>query len=257
MRYFSVLTFFATMSVHAGVVLQVSERELPSGSPAPSEIYYAQDGMMRIDELNAAGAVTRTNVVRDGVIWEINPQERTFTRIDAATMKSFFGGQNAQMQAMLAKLPPEQQAAMQARVAQMQQRTIAFSYTDAGHADQAGQYSCRVWTEQLSNRPYAEYCVVSSSSLPGGAELSVSMKKALDTVAALTAGVPQMEKSAEHFSRMEKMNGFPVRQRFLSSTGQASREKLLTSADTQSLSGDKFAVPQGFTEKPLGAHASN
>jgi hypothetical protein len=32
---------------------------------------------------------------------------------------------------------------------------------------------------------------------------------------------------------------------------------VLTSAQAQSLPADKFAIPQGFTEKPLGAHESD
>ena len=245
------LTLVAT-TARAGVVLQVSSRDLPAGKAAPHEVYYAQDGMMRIDQLDASGSVTQVDLVRDGVIWEIDPQERTYTRIDQATVKSFFGAQSGRFDAMLDRLPPEKRALMQARLAQMQKPSEEGSFTDTGRSDQVGQYSCRVWQEQRATLPHADYCVVSSSSLPGGAELTVSMKKALETTDQLVSGVPMLARMAEHLTRLEKLNGFPVRQRFISPSGQPEREDVLVSAEARALPADKFAIPQGFTEKPLG-----
>jgi hypothetical protein len=238
-------------AAEAGVVLQVSSRDLASGKTAPHELYYAQAGMMRIDMLDDSGNVSRTDLVRDGMIWEVDPRKRTYTRIDQATVKSFFGGQQSQMEAMLANLPPDKRALMQARVAKMQQ-SGQDAFTDTGRTETSGQYSCRMWQEQHAGRPYAEYCVVPASGLPGGAELATSMHTALATTNQLLSGVPQMARSAEHLTRLEKLNGFPVLQRFLSPAGKAEREDVLTSAESHALPADKFAIPQGFTEKPLG-----
>jgi hypothetical protein len=246
-----ILSLLAT-TARAGVVLQMSSRHLPAGKAAPHEVYYAQDGMMRIDQLDARGSVTKVDLVRDGVIWEVDPQERTYTRIDQATVKSFFGAQSGRFDAALAKLPPEQRALMQARLAQMQKPSEEGSFTDTGRSDQVGQYSCRVWQEQRATHPYADYCVVPSASLPGGAELAVAMKKALQTTDQLVSGVPVLARMAEHLTRLEKLNGFPVRQRFISPSGHPESEEVLVSAEARALPADKFAIPQGFTEQPLG-----
>ena len=51
---------------------------------------------------------------------------------------------------MLANLPPDKRAVMEARMAQMRQKAAhtEFTFSDAGRGDHAGQYSCRVWQEQ-------------------------------------------------------------------------------------------------------------
>ena len=85
------LASLVSLSAEAGSVLKVDSKD-DSGKSVPKEVYYAQDGMMRIDSLDAQGSVTRTTLVRDGVIWEIDPRERTFTRIDAGSLKQLFGG---------------------------------------------------------------------------------------------------------------------------------------------------------------------
>jgi len=258
MRVFNVmlLASLVSLSAEAGSVLKVDSKD-STGKTVPNEVYYAQDGMIRIDSLDAGGNITRTTVVRDGVVWEIDPRERTFTRIDAASLKQLVGGKENQMEAMIAQLPPEKRAVMEQRMAQMKQRaaTTEYTFNDTGRSDHAGQYSCRVWEEQRNGQPFAEYCVVPASSLPAGAELDAAMKKAVETANQIISSVPQMAKQAEHLTRLGKLNGFPARSRV--GSGGHGDEHLLTSAQAQSLPADKFAIPQGFTEKQLGAREAD
>lgn len=239
-------------TAEAGVVLKVDSKDT-SGKTTPFEIYYAQDGMLRIDSVDSRGNVTRSEIVRDGVIWRVNPGARTYTRIDADTVKTMFGAAQQKMDAALANLPPEKRAVIEARMAQMKQGGGAdFTFTDTGRTDQSGQYSCHVWQELRAGKPFMEFCVVPESSLPDGADLAASVKKALATVNQVLSGVPQLAKAAEHFTRMEKMGGFPVRSREISPSGATENERVLTSAQAQSLPADKFAIPQGFTEAMPG-----
>ncbi|HYL69895.1 MAG TPA: hypothetical protein VEY89_01160 [Candidatus Dormibacteraeota bacterium] len=249
------LASLVSVSAEAGVVLKVDTKD-DSGKSVPNEVYYAQDGMLRIDSLDARGSVARVEVVRDGVIWQIDPRERTFTRIDQAALKQLFGGGDARLEAMLANLPPERRALMEARMAQMRQKAAHTEYTfsDAGRGDHAGQYSCRVWQEQRDGKPFAEYCVVPASSLPAGAELDAALKKAVATTEQLVAGVPQLAKQAEHLTRLGKLGGFPASWHFVSS---ATDVHVLSSARAESLPADKFAIPQGYTEKAPDAGAGN
>jgi hypothetical protein len=251
------LSLLLSAAAQAGTVLKVDAKD-SAGKTVPHEVYYAQRGMMRIDQLDAQGSITRIDIVRDGVIWGVNPRERTFTRLDQASVKQFFGGQSSQLDAMLERLPPEQRAKMQARMAQMKQSGGGgeFTFTDTGRSEHAGQYSCRVWSEQHAGQPYAEYCVVPPSSLPAGSDLEASMKKAFATVDQVLSGVPVLARQAERLTRMEKMNGFPVRWHVVSAGG-SERENVLSSAEAQSIPEDKFAIPQGFTEKPIGGRESN
>src|SRR5262249_17957755 len=163
MRVLIVLLFTSLVSLgaHAGSVLKLDAKD-SAGKAVPNQVYYAQDGMLRIDRVDAGGTVVSYTLIRDGAIWEVNPRERTFTRVDSASLKQMMGGEEAQMQAMIARLPPEKQAAMQARMAQMKQNAAATEYTfsDTGRSDHSGQYACKVWEEQRNSKPFAEYCVV-------------------------------------------------------------------------------------------------
>src|SRR5215475_8928582 len=115
------LASLVSLSAEAGSVLKVDRKD-SSGKTVPNEVFYAQDGMLRIDNLEAGGSVTRFTLIRDGVIWEVDPKERTFTRVDAASLSQLMGGKEAEMEAMLARLPPDKRAVMQQRMAQMKQK---------------------------------------------------------------------------------------------------------------------------------------
>ncbi len=250
MRGFNVMILAAVVSLNAqaGAVLKLDSKDT-SGKSVPKEVYYAQDGMLRIDSLDAKGSVARTTLVRDGVIWEIDPRERTFSRVDAASIKQAFGANDSQLEAMLARLPPEKRAVLEARMAQVKQNaaTTQYTFSDAGRSDHVGQYSCHLWDEQRNGKPFAQYCVVPTSSLPAGKELETAIRKAVETTNQIAAGVPQMQQQAEHLTRLGKLGGFPASSRMTHGD-----EHVLSSAEAQSLPADKFAIPQGFTEKPLG-----
>jgi hypothetical protein len=244
------LSFLVSATASAGVVLKVDSKD-SAGKSVPKEVYYAQDGMMRIDSVDSKGNVDGYDLVRDGVIWRIDPRNRTFTRVDKDSMQHMMGGNSAKLDAMIASLPPEKRAMMQQRLAQMQQKagTEQYTFTDTGRSDHSGAYTCRVWSEDRAGKPHAEYCVVSFTSLPSGAELESAMSKSIATANEVLSGVPALARQGERITRLGKMHGFPVRSHSVSGSGD---ETVLASAEAQALPADKFAIPQGFTEKPLG-----
>jgi hypothetical protein len=241
------LTVLFSLGAHAGAVLKMDTKDA-AGKTQPFETYYAQDGMLRIDRLDDHGGITGTTLVRDGTVWEIKPAERTFTRVDPAALGQFEGDANSRMQAMIASMPPEKRAMMEARMAQMKQKSAStqFTFTDTGKSDKVGSYSCRLWEEQRNGKPFGQYCVVPTSSLPAGGELETALKKATATAGQILASVPMLAAQAEHITRFGQMNGFPA------SARTSGDEHVLTSAQAQSLPADKFAIPQGFTERKLG-----
>ncbi|MBV9344429.1 MAG: hypothetical protein JO341_00495 [Gammaproteobacteria bacterium] len=246
----SILTVPAAL---AGAVLKIDRKD--SGKTVPHEVYYAQDGMLRVDSVDERGTVQSMDVVRDGVIWEVNMRERTFSRVDANSMKQMMGDKTSQFDAALAQLPPEQRAAIQAQLAQTRQRSSDDNgpvFSDTGRTDQVGQYSCRIWTEAHEGKPFAEYCVVPTSNLPAGNELADAMKKAYATVTQAFSGIPEAAASTAYLRRIEKMHGFPARRRSLgASEAQDEDQNVLASAEARTLPADQFAIPKGFTEKPL------
>jgi hypothetical protein len=255
MRVFNVMILASLISVsaQAGSVLKVDAKDA-SGKTVPREMWYAQDGMLRIDDLDQRGNVTESTVVRDDMIWKIDPAERTYTRVDAASLKQMMGGKSAELETMMANLPPERRAMIEARMAKMHEKAAntEYTFTDTGKDDHSGQYACHRWQEQRNGQPYADYCVVPAASLPAGGELETAMKKAVATTSQIVAGVPQLAKSAEHITRLGRLNGFPA-----SSRVGHEEERMLASAQAQALPADKFAIPKGFTEQALGAHGGD
>jgi len=248
--HLALLATLACATAHAGAVLTVSTKNT-DGKLVPDEVYYAQDGMMRIDSLDSQGVAQRIDIVRDGVIWEIRPTQQTFTRIDSASLNQMMGGGQSRLQAMLANLPPDKRAAIEARMAHSQSVASQATFNDTGRSDHVAQYSCHIWEEVRASKSSTRYCVVPTSALPAGSELEVAMKKAIETTNQILAGVPQMAHEAEHITRLGQMHGFPVRWQDLSSSGSPEDEHVLASAESKTLSPDKFAIPQGFTEKPF------
>ena len=85
----------------AGTVVHMERRMLPDGKPHPSSVIYAQGGQLRIDSLDGDGHVTGFTLVRDGTIWEVNVQKRTFTKFDKEALAGQQNAMQDRMQAML------------------------------------------------------------------------------------------------------------------------------------------------------------
>ena len=230
-------------TAQAGVVVRISAKNLASGPSSDHQVYYAQDGMLRVDTLDDRGHVAKMSIVRDGVIWEVNVQKRTFSKMDKAAMQAKMNRVNDQLQAMLAKLPPDKRAMMEQHLSQSQQSGANFTWNDTGKSEQSGQYNCRIWGDKVTT----QYCVVTPGSLPGGEELAASMRKAYATAQDLFSGIPRMAALADHFAQISKMNGFPVLTRHIEG-GNAYREEFVNGVERQALPADQFAIPKGFTE---------
>ena len=241
------LSFIAVVA-EAGVVAHYETKDLTTSKISENTVFYAQGGTLRMDSLDDRGQVTRMVIVRDGAIWTVDVPRRTYAKIDKAFVQQKLGAANAQLQAMVAQLPPERRALMEQRMKQMQQPD-AVVWNDTGRSDRGGTYSCRIYEEKRSdNKVRAEYCVASPSSVPGGDELATAIHKAALTAQDIFAGVPEARRTADQFSRFAKMNGVVVIKRQLDG-GKASREDHVKSIDRESLTADQFAVPKGFTEQ--------
>jgi hypothetical protein len=241
------LSFIAAVA-EAGVVVHYETKDLKTGKTSHDTVFYAQDGMLRIDSLDERGQVARMAIVRDGALWAVNVPQRTYTKVDKAFMQQKLGAANSQLQAMMAQMPPERRAMMEERMKQMQQPD-AVVWNDTGRSERVGTYSCRLYEEKgPDNKVRAEYCVAASGSVPGGDELAAAIHKAALTTQDIFTGVPEARRSADQFSRFAKMNGVPVMKRRLEG-GKAFREDHVKSIDRESLAADQFAIPKGFTEQ--------
>jgi hypothetical protein len=243
-----------SVTAQAGVVVHMADRQSGAAAQAKdNSVIYAQDGFLRIDDLDDQGRVDRMTLFRDGVVWRVEVPKRTFQKYDKNAMRALQGGMQAQMQAALQNMPPDKRAAFEARIQAMQQRALDFSLSDAGRGDRVDAYACEIWQMSRNGKPSAEYCVASKGSLPGGDELVNASHKAAAIANEVLSAAPQFARAMPPlYILYGKMEGFPVMVRQLSG-GRSTNDTILTKIERQSLAADKFQIPQGFTETQPGA----
>jgi hypothetical protein len=231
----------------------VTIKKSDGDSSARQEVVYAQDGLLRVDELDDKGQVRDSTLIRDGAIWKVDTQRRTFSKIDKAAMSAMHGEMEQRMQEAMANMPPERRAMVEQRMKAMQQQTHDFELTDAGRSEHVGSYNCKVWQATRDGRPMSEYCVAPTNSLAGGNELVAATHKAATTVNDVMSGAPSMARGAlaPIYKLYGKMDGFPVSIKHVMG-GQSREESTVASIESKSLAADQFAIPKGYTEAALG-----
>jgi len=250
-----------TVATAQGVVIQMTHRDLPSGKPTPSGTIYIQGGMMREDEMDERGHINSFSIVRDGAIWDVDTQARTYKKIDKASMQQAMAQVNAMMEGMkaqMANMPPARRAMMQQMIDRFQGNaataaTPPVTYVDGGKDETSGSYTCHIWEMRVGDKVEMQYCVVPWSSVPGGdqaeaawTQMSAMMKDMMSTVT-FPGIAKMMNERAKAFS---DPHGFPVLTREMEN-GQPLNEDAVTSIQKQSISADRFEIPKGFKEEPL------
>ncbi len=239
-------------ATQAGTVVHMDRRHLPDGEAHPESVVYAQDGQFRMDTLDDKGHVRDFVLVRDGNIWQVDVEKRTFYKFDKAALAGQQSQQQARMEAMLQNLPAEQRAMMEARMKGMMQHAqqANVTMTNTGHGDHAGSWSCDVWQVLRDGKVLMESCIASRGSLTGGDELVDATHKASAVATDVLSSLPAAHAAAQRFALYGKVDGFPVRTRDIPG-GKTGWEEIVTSIERQTLPADKFAIPKGFTQTTM------
>lgn len=247
---FMAATWMAT--VQAGTVVHLDRRELPDGPAQPRSVIYAQDGQFRMDTLDDKGHVRDFVLIRDGSIWQVDVEKRTFYKFDKEALAGQQDQMQERMQAMLEKMPPERRAAMEEHMKGMMQKTqqASVTMTDTGHSDHVGSWSCEVWQLLRNGKPVTESCIASRGSLTGGDELVDATHKASAVATDVLSSLPAARSAAQRFALYGKADGFPVRTREIAG-GKAESEDVVSAIERQSLPADKFAIPKGFSQTTM------
>lgn len=248
------LASMGAAAVQAGTVVRTEWRSLPDGRSRPHAVIYAQGGDFRMDSLDESGHVQDFVLVRDGNIWQVDVTKRTFYLFDKAALANARTSMQGQWQSMLQRLPPEQRAAMEARMQGVMQHAQQSNMvlTDTGHTDRVGSWSCEVWRLQLNGNPVSDACIARRGALTGGDELVESTHKAAEIAADVLGSLPETRASQVRMALYGKSNGFPVRTRQLDGDTPED-EETVSSISTRSLPADTFAIPKGFAQTTLGA----
>ncbi len=238
----------ALSAAHAGVVVHLGDKESADGAPKNQQVVYAQDGLLRVDKLDDQGRVRDFTLIRDGAVWDIDTQKRTFRKFDKNAVAAQQSEMSDRMQAMLQSMPPEKRAMLEERMKAIQQKTHDYELKDTGRSEHVGAYTCQVWQAVRDGKPVTEYCVVPKGSLTGGDELVTATHNASAIAADVVSASPQMARAISPvYKAYGKLDGFPVLTRHLSD-GETHKETIVTGIEKKSLPADQFAIPKGYTE---------
>ena len=258
------LSFIAGLAgssvARAGAVIHQTMRNLPDGKVQDDETVYVQDGMIRSDKLDEHGHPTSLSIFREGALWEVNVQQRTYKKLDKETAQQ--AGQ--QMQAMreqmkqrLASMPPEQRAAIE-RAMGAADTAPPITWTATGRTEHVAGYACEVWQGKKGDQLEYEYCIARPGDVPDGDEIYAALRQMetglKDALSGLegVAGAAAIRKSYSNLSWTERAKGYPILRRSFSG-GKPFDERAVSKIETEKLPADKFAIPQGFREvSPMG-----
>jgi hypothetical protein len=239
-------------TAHAGVVIHTSGKDLKSGRDADHQIYYVQNTLVRIESGDEHGQTRQITLFRDNALWELQPAQHTYTKMDKAAMQQA----NQQMEQQLAGMPPEQRARIEKMMggangkAPGGQSAQEGTWTDTGKTETVGKYTCHVWEIRFNGKLEAQYCVVPTSTLPGGDELFNAMREVGKTVRDLMSALPRAAAAgSRELAAFDRLQGYPVLVRHFSGE-TPTREDVLQSVERQSIPASQFEIPQGYTERP-------
>lgn len=152
-----------------GTIVHMDRKDSDDGKVRPQSMIYAQDEQFRMDTLDAAGHVRDFVLVRDGNIWQVDMEKRTFMQIDRAALSGKQSEMQDRMQAMLQSLPPEKRAAMEARMQGVMagRSQPPFTMTDTGKSDQVGSWSCEIWQVSRGGTVSSDACIASRGVAAG------------------------------------------------------------------------------------------
>lgn len=258
MRILLATLVMVTGTAHAGAYLEMSHVDLtrPKDRPTISK-FWAQAGRARAETSGDRGQYT---IFRDEQMFIVEPKQRSYRVMDKATMEAMgrrMADMRRQMEARMAKMPPEQRAAMQrmmngavpGAVAAVAKRQVqATSRTEA-----AGGRSCRVWEIYESGAKDEELCVVPPGSLPGGDEFFAAMKNMASMTERMTKAMGGQAGRGEgnYFQELKRINGIPVLTRDFQN-GRPTHETRMNVVRRESVPDAAFEVPAGFKRLGMG-----
>jgi len=152
----------------------------------------------------------------------------------------------AQMQAQLAKMPPEQRARMeQGMLGQLDAKPATFTYEKkTTPARKISGFSCQDYTIKRDGQPGGEGCYTTWKDIGISAEaFKAIMVKAMPT----TPNGPM----AQAFEASDTAPGFPVWRSHVNAAGEVTTETTLKSISRTAVAAENFEVPKGYAEKSM------
>ena len=260
---FKAIKLLATLTIpvisataQAGVALEMVTREM-SGQEAERSQIYAQDGYLRLDS-DGGPYASDVSLIFDGTSFLVMDHgEKTYIIMDEAMLMEIsdkMSAAMAQMEAELAKLPPEQRAmAEQMMKSQMgaimgdQESAPAPRVEKTGNSEWQGR-SCTQFDVFEGDVKTQEICAAPLDKVNGAAEMMKTYQGMAQFVKKLSESLPgPLGASFNDHPGMvaELIGGFPVRS-VEYSMGTAVREVTMESISEKALEIEMFKAPADY-----------
>lgn len=248
------------VSLRAAAGVTINQRITSNGTTENVQVQLTRDKMRA--ELGSAGGGGKQVVIFDAtrsVISIVSVDRRTYIEMTKAQIDQLAGqlqGAMAQMETMMAGMPPAQRAQMEAMMRgrgmggapAAPPRTV---YVKTG-ADRVGQWACDKYEGTQNGQKVSELCTVPPAAIGLTAADTAVMQQLGELFKGLTSMASQLAPSSMiDIGRMEQQgySGLPIRSVTMGAGGTTTSELVdLTRGDVPD---SQFQVPAGFQKQDM------
>jgi hypothetical protein len=193
------------------------------------------------------------------VLWVLQPKEKTYmelTQEDVRAMGQKIKGAMSQMEGMLASLPPEQRAQVEAAMKKAQAGSKAPGkrvVEPLGQSRAINGFECKGYRVAQENGPSMEVWSTDPAGLELAAEDLAVFKEMAEFMKEMTTGFSQMRqfmKDVEHPAEGE-VPGMPILVITKGPDGKDAGRMEVTGIKRGPIDAGKFEVPEGYTKEKL------
>jgi hypothetical protein len=243
------------LSAQAGTIYETTTRHLGGGQEELTKLL-VQDGKLRVEHSGTGSE--NVMIYKDDALHVLNPKDKSFVRMDRASIKQFADQVNPalkQMEEQLKNMTPEQRAMVEKMMGTQlpQGQAPATEVIKTSRKDKIAGLSCTYSEVRRAGVLEQELCLAPPSSLVGGQEMFDVAKKMSALMEEMLASLqsPMLRKSlGEQVEPYAKLDGFPVFSRFYQG-GKPASETTLKSMRSENIAASQFDVPADYKRKEM------
>ena len=253
------LTCSVAIAAQAGVYVETRDATGTAGS-AQLHRMYIQDGAARIEHAHGDDSA-RYVIFKDDQLFAIDTAKKRYTILDhdsAQAIGSVMDSAMGQMRKELAKLKPEQRAAVEQMMGPKAGAALSdpgpaavITARETGKGDTVNGIACREWDITRDGKRSETLCVAPFSSVPGKEDFVGLARRMQSLLQDLTGALAQAGGNVEDLALMEKVGGFPVRIRRYDDSDTLEREIVLNSWREETFPAATFEVPADYVRRDL------
>ena len=263
-RFLLLAAVFFAGNAFAGAVIEVKTTEFHTDPPIVGKVIMTtRDESSRLEVMSVsskeAGAMIFNGERKE--MMAIDYENRQFVRMNQEQMNALAAQVEAaiaEMEAMLAAMPPEQQEFAREMMKQNMPESVRKAdlgeLVAAGKSDVFGGLECQWYNLVENGRTIRDVCITEWDDFPEGkaianalgtlGEFFDDMREAFSAA----GGMAAMDRQEDMFAHMKELGGYPIRSRDYDAEGNVTIDSELVSAGPVDVQDAAFEAPEGFTE---------